>query len=242
MQTYYIICIRCTAGNFFCSNNECHAFFTQAARENTGLYFEKRAHTMYSDLQMATGDFRDSSSAQNRIKKALQTPHFEVFTTLSQLWQRARDSNPRGFRLTRVPGGLLSHSVNPLCYFVQIRTTFTIITQSMNFASEIYRKFYFIYRTDLLCISSVPSRCISSERRKHFSNPLFHKKSFRTDRCSSVLSHLNALKHFFLFKQLSCAIMIPYISRRQSSGYVNFRRQKSESRLFYENFSSGVWD
>ena len=41
MQTYYIICIRCTAGNFFCSNNECHAFFTQAARENTGLYFEK---------------------------------------------------------------------------------------------------------------------------------------------------------------------------------------------------------
>ena len=33
--------------------------------------------------------------------------------------------------------------------------------------------------------------------------------------------------------------MIPYISRRQSSGYVNFRRQKSESRLFYENFSSG---
>lgn len=144
MQTYYIICIRCTAGNFFCSNNECHAFFTQAARENTGLYFEKRAHTMYSDLQMATGRFRDSSSAQNRIKKALQTPHFEVFTTLSQLWQRARDSNPRGFRLTRVPGGLLSHSVNPLCYFVQIRTTFTIITQSMNFASEIYRKFYFI--------------------------------------------------------------------------------------------------
>lgn len=43
------------------------------------------------------------------------------------------DSNPRGFRLTRVPGGLLSHSVNPLCYFVQIRTTFTIITQSNEF-------------------------------------------------------------------------------------------------------------
>lgn len=144
---------------------------------------KKSAHHVFGPSD-GYGRFRDSSSAQNRIKKALQTPHFEVFTTLSQLWQRARDSNPRGFRLTRVPGGLLSHSVNPLCYFVQIRTTFTIITQSMNFASEIYRKFYFIYRTDLLCISSVPSRCISSERRKHFSNPLFHKKSFRTDRCA----------------------------------------------------------
>lgn len=33
---------------------------------------------------------------------------------LFYIWQRARDSNPRGFRLTRVPGGLLSRSVNPL--------------------------------------------------------------------------------------------------------------------------------
>ena len=29
-----------------------------------------------------------------------------------KFWQRARDSNPRGLRLTRVPGELLSHSVN----------------------------------------------------------------------------------------------------------------------------------
>ena len=35
-------------------------------------------------------------------------------------WQRARDSNPRGFRLTAFPMRLLSHSVNPLCLIQNI--------------------------------------------------------------------------------------------------------------------------
>ena len=56
---------------------------------------------------------------------------------LSKFWQRARDSNPRGLRLTRVPGELLSHSVNPLYPFGETSLrTFIIITQFRIFARE----------------------------------------------------------------------------------------------------------
>ena len=115
-----------------------------------------------------TAFFSRKNSAESFIFQC-----FQRFQRCLSIWQRAWDSNPRGLRPTRVPGELLSHSVNPL----------------------------YLHRLIMRPLLLYPNIRFLQVENRYFFN------LFLTPKCKAFY-HLNALKHFSLFKQIRCAIII----------------------------------